>query len=199
MSAFPLIFTSGWASGINPYAVVLMLGLLGRYGHYASVPPTLERTDVLILAAALFLGQFVVGKIPYLDSAWDLAHTPIRPLIGGAIAILMANHAHGSLAAAVGAAAVGSAAALATHTIKTGVRMGVNASPEPLTNIAASIGEDLGVGGLVALALLHPLAAAVIACVLTVLGIVLVVALAKRIRRFWQRRRERRAGSLQPS
>lgn len=71
MSAIPLIFTSGWASGINPYAVVPLPGLLGRFGHFAQVPPTLERTDVLLLAAALFAGQFVVGKIPYLDSAFS--------------------------------------------------------------------------------------------------------------------------------
>lgn len=199
MTAIPLIFTSGWASGINPYAVVLLLGLLGRYGHDAAVPPTLERTDVLVLAAVLFGGQFVVGKIPYLDSAWDLAHTPIRPVIGGAIGILMAHHAHGSLTQAITAAVVGSVTALVTHSIKTGVRMGVNASPEPVSNIVASIAEDLGVAGVVVFALMHPLAAAIVAGVLTLLGVLLLIALAKRIRRFWQRRRERRAGRLEPS
>ncbi len=64
MSALPLIFTGGWASGINAYAVVLLMGLLGRFGHPAAVPPTLERIDVLVLAAALFACQFVAGKIP---------------------------------------------------------------------------------------------------------------------------------------
>ena len=54
MSAIPLIFTSGWASGIDAYAVVLLMGLLGRYGHMGAVPPTLERTDVLIAAGVLF-------------------------------------------------------------------------------------------------------------------------------------------------
>jgi Domain of unknown function (DUF4126) len=79
MSALPLIFTSGWASGINAYAVVLLRGLLGRFGHQAAVPPTLERTDVLAVAAVLFACQFVAGKIPYVDSAWDLVHTASRP------------------------------------------------------------------------------------------------------------------------
>jgi hypothetical protein len=68
MSAVPLIFSSGWASGINSYAVVLLLGLLGRFAHMSAVPPALERTDVLAVCAVLFLGQFVFGKIPYVDS-----------------------------------------------------------------------------------------------------------------------------------
>ena len=192
MSAIPLIFTSGWASGINSYAVALMLGLLGRFGHMSAVPPTLERTDVLVVAALLFGCQFVAGKIPYLDSAWDLVHTAVRPVMGGAIGVLMAHHAHGSLPQAVAAAAVGGSTALVTHLVKTGVRMGVNASPEPVSNIVASMLEDLTVAGMVVFALLHPVPAAVLAGALLLLGVVLVALLAARIRRAWRRRRERR-------
>ena len=190
MSAVPLIFSSGWASGINSYAVVLLLGLLGRYAHMSAVPPTLERTDVLAVCAVLFLGQFVVGKIPYVDSVWDVIHTAIRPVMGAAVGALMAGHAHTLPQAA--AAAIGGGAALATHLVKTGVRVGVNASPEPVSNIVASLAEDLGVAGMVVLALLHPLAAALIAATLLVVGVILVIMLAKRIRRAWRRRRERR-------
>jgi hypothetical protein len=190
MSAVPLIFTSGWASGINSYAVVLLLGLLGRYAHMAAVPPTLERTDVLAVCAVLFLGQFVFGKIPYVDSAWDAIHTAVRPLMGAAVGALMAGHAHTLPEAA--AAAIGGGAALATHLVKTGVRIGVNASPEPVSNVVASLAEDLGVAGMVVLALLHPLVAALIAAILLVAGVVLVIMLAKRIRTAWRRRRERR-------
>jgi hypothetical protein len=192
VSALPLIFTSGWASGINSYAVVLLLGLLGRFGHMSAVPPTLERADVLAVAAVLFLAQFVVGKIPYVDSAWDVVHTAVRPVLGGTIGVLMAQHAHGSLAAAA-AAAVGGGTSLVTHLIKTGVRLGVNTSPEPLSNIVASMLEDLSVAGIVVFALLHPLPAAIIAGVLLVLGVLLVVLLARRIRRAWRNRREHRA------
>ena len=190
MSAVPLIFSSGWASGINSYAVVLLLGLLGRYAHMHAVPPTLERTDVLAVCAVLFLGQFVVGKIPYLDSVWDAVHTAVRPLMGAAVGVLMAGHAHTLPQAA--AAALGGGAALVTHLVKTGVRVGVNASPEPVSNVVASLAEDLGVAGIVVLALLHPLVAALIAATLLVVGVVLVIMLAKRIRRAWRRRRERR-------
>jgi hypothetical protein len=65
-----LIFTSGVASGVNSYAAVLVLGLLGRFGHIGAIPPALERPPVLAAAAVLYMGQFVVGKIPILDSVW---------------------------------------------------------------------------------------------------------------------------------
>lgn len=202
MPALPLIFTSGWASGINSYAVVLMLGLLGRYEDYSAVPSALERTDVLAVTGVLFACQFLAGKVPYLDSAWDVAHTVVRPLFGGAIGVLIAQHAHGSLASAVAAAATGGGAALVTHLIKTGVRLGVNVSPEPFSNILASLLEDLAVAALVSLALLYPVLAATVATVLLVAGLILVVVLARRIRRGWRQRRERRlhrrAGTLPP-
>lgn len=192
MSAVPLIFTSGWASGINSYAVVVLLGLLGRFAHMPAVPPVLERTDVLAVCAVLFTGQFVVGKIPYVDSVWDMVHTAIRPLMGAAVGALMAGHAH-ALPQAL-AAAIGGGSALASHLVKTGVRVGVNASPEPVSNVIASLCEDLGVSGIVVLALLHPLAAALIAATLLVTGLALVIMLARRIRATWRRWRDRRAG-----
>jgi hypothetical protein len=190
MSAVPLIFTSGWASGIDAYAVVLLLGLLGRYGHMTAVPPTLERTDVLAAAGALFCVQFIVDKVPYLDSASDLVHTVIRPAAGAVIGALLAGHAHTLPQAA--AAAIGGGTALLTHLIKTGVRMGVNTSPEPFSNIAVSLTEEVTVAGLVVFALLHPIPAAIIAGVLLLAGVTLVILLASRIRKFWRRRRERR-------
>ena len=190
MSAFPLIFTSGWASGIDAYAVVLLMGLLGRYAHMGAVPPTLERTDVLIAAGVLFCVQFVVDKIPYLDSASDIVHTVIRPLAGAAIGALLAGHAHTLPQAA--AAAIGGGTALVTHLIKSGVRMGVNTSPEPFSNIIISLIENMTVAGLVVFALMHPVPAALIAGTLLVIGLVAVIFLASRIRRFWRNRRERR-------
>jgi hypothetical protein len=202
MPALPLIFTSGWASGINSYAVVLMLGLLGRYENYTAVPPALERTDVLAVAGVLFACQFLAGKIPYVDSAWDMVHTVVRPLFGGAIGVLIVHHAHGSLGSAVAAAATGGGAALATHLVKTGVRLGVNVSPEPFSNIVASLLEDLTVAALVSLALLYPVLAATVAAILLGAGVILVVVLARRIQQGWRRRRERRlerqAGTLPP-
>jgi len=187
-----LIFTSGVASGVNSYAAVLVLGLLGRFGHIAAIPPVLERPPVLAAAAVLYLGQFVVGKIPMLDSVWDVVHTALRPVVGGAIGIVMAQHADANSAATIVAAALGGGSALASHVVKTGMRVGVNASPEPFSNIAASLLEDLGVAALVSFAVFHPVAAAAAATVVLAVGIVLFGLLASRIRRGWRRRRDAR-------
>ena len=187
-----LIFTSGVASGVNCYAAVLVLGLLGRFGHIASIPAALERPEVLAGAAVLYFGQFVVGKIPMLDSVWDVVHTAVRPVVGGAIAVVLAQQAHASPTATIGAAALGGGSALASHVVKTGMRVGVNASPEPFSNIIASLSEDLGVAGLVSLAVFHPVAAAIVAAVALAIGIALFAMLASWIRRGWQRRREAR-------
>ena len=189
----PLIFTSGAASGVNCYAVVLLLGVIGRFGHVAAIPPVLERPSVLIAAAVLYGGQFVAGKVPYLDSIWDIVHTAVRPVVGGAIGVVMAQHAHAAPGDAVIAAAIGGGSALASHVVKTGTRMGINASPEPVSNIIASLLEDLGVGGIVAFAVYHPVAAAFIAAVVLAIGILLFAFLFTRIRRAWRRRRENRA------
>ena len=188
-----LIFTSGVASGVNSYAAVLVLGLLGRFGHIAAVPQVLERPTVLAAAAVLYIGQFVVGKIPMLDSLWDVVHTALRPVVGGAIGVIMAQHAHASPAATIAAAALGGGSALASHVVKTGVRVGVNASPEPFSNVAASLLEDLGVAGLVTFAVFHPVTAAILAAVVLAVGIALFALLASRIRRGWHRRRDARA------
>ena len=193
-----LIFTSGLASGVNSYAAVLVLGLLGRFGHIAAIPAVLERPAVLAAAAVLYSGQFVVGKIPLLDSVWDIVHTPLRPVVGGAIGVVMAQQAHASPAATLAGAALGGGSALASHVVKTGTRIGVNASPEPFSNILASLLEDLGVTGLVSFAVFHPLPAAIIAAVILATGITLTVLLASRIRRGWQRRREARLRRRSP-
>jgi Domain of unknown function (DUF4126) len=187
-----LIFTSGVASGVNCYAVVVVLGLLGRFGHIAAIPAVLERPSVLAAAAVLYVGQFVVGKIPMLDSAWDVVHTALRPVVGGAIGVVMAQQAHANSAATIAAAALGGGSALASHVVKTGMRVGVNASPEPFSNIVASLLEDLGVVGLVSFAVFHPVVAASVAAVVLAVGIGLFALLASRIRRGWQRRRDAR-------
>ncbi|WP_194814513.1 DUF4126 domain-containing protein [Nocardia sp. XZ_19_385] len=188
MSLLPLIFTAGWASGINAYAVVLLFGLFGITGLSDDVPEGLQRPDVLIAAGVLFLVEAVADKIPYFDSFWDSIHTVIRPASGAVVAALLAG-SDGSLPQ-LGAAAVGGTTALVSHLVKAGLRMGINTSPEPASNIIVSTLEDLGVAGVITLAVFHPLPAAIIAGVLLIIGIVLVVFLAKRIRRSWRRFRQ---------
>lgn len=190
MSVLPLVFTSGWASGINAYAVVLLLGVFGRTGLTDDVPASLQRTDVLIVAAVLFLCEAVADKIPYVDSIWDTVHTVIRPVAGAVIGALLAGQS-GSLSD-ITAGAVGGTTALASHFVKAGTRMAINTSPEPFTNVGMSIAEDLGVAGLVTFAMFHPLAAAVIAGSLLVVGLAILFFLWSRIRRFLRRRAQRR-------
>ncbi|MFF8602952.1 DUF4126 domain-containing protein [Streptomyces sp. NPDC015232] len=190
MSVLPLVFTSGWASGINAYAVVLLLGVFGATGLTDDVPEALQRPDVLIAAGVLFLCEAVADKIPYVDSVWDSVHTVIRPISGAVVAALLAGQS-GSLPE-LAAGAVGGTTALLSHFVKAGTRMAINTSPEPASNIVVSTAEDLGVAAIVTFAIFHPVAAAVIAGTLLVLGLVILAFLAHRIRRFWRRRAQRR-------
>jgi len=190
VSVLPLVFTSGWASGVNAYAVVLLLGLFGVTGVSDEVPQALQRPEVLVVAGVLFLCEAAADKIPYVDTVWDSVHTVVRPAAGAWVGALLAGHS-GSLSD-VAAAAVDGATALASHSVKAGTRMAVNASPEPFSNIALSIGEDLGVAGLVSFALFHPWAAAVVAAALLAAGLIALYFLVSRIRRFLRRRARRR-------
>ncbi|MFE6362663.1 DUF4126 domain-containing protein [Streptomyces sp. NPDC057806] len=190
MEVLPLVFTSGWASGINAYAVVLLLGLFGATGLSDEVPESLQRPEVLIAAGALFLCEAVADKIPYVDSAWDSVHTLIRPAAGAWVGALLAGQS-GSLPD-VAAGLVGGSSALASHAVKAGTRMAVNTSPEPFSNVIVSLAEDLGVAGIVTFAMFNPEAAAVIAGVLLLTGLTVLFFLASRIRRFLRRRAQRR-------
>ncbi len=194
MELVPAVLASGWASGINAYLVVVVLGVLGRFGGIEAVPEALTRTDVLVVAGILCLVEFVADKIPYVDSAWDAISTAIRPTVGAVIGLLIAGDAT-SLEQAV-LAASGGAAALVSHLVKGGLRLIVNTSPEPVTNIGVSLGEDVAVAGVTTLTVLAPQVAFGIAAVLLVVGIVLLVLLWSRVRRGYRRFRawrERRA------
>jgi hypothetical protein len=186
----PMVFTSGWASGINAYAVVLLLGVLGRFAGVDDVPSALQRTDVLVVAAVLFVVELIVDKIPVVDSVWDAVHTLVRPAVGAAVAALLAGDATSMEQALM--ATTGGVTALASHAVKAGLRLAVNSSPEPASNVVVSAGEDLTVAGVVALLVVQPWVAAGIAAALLLLGAVVVVLLMSRIRR--TRRRWRSSG-----
>ncbi|MEH0422554.1 DUF4126 domain-containing protein [Streptomyces sp. B21-083] len=190
MSVLPLVFTSGWASGINAYAVVLLLGVFGATGLSDEVPESLQRPEVLVVAGVLFLCEAVADKIPYVDSAWDAVHTVIRPVSGAVVGALLAGQS-GSLPD-LAAGAIGGSTALASHVVKAGTRMAVNTSPEPFSNVLLSLAEDLGVGGIVTFAMFHPQAAAITAGTLLLAGLVVLYFLVSRIRRFLRRRAQRR-------
>ena len=167
MELLPTTFAAGFASGLNAYATVFVLGLLGRFLGTGSVPAGFERTDVLILMGVLALVEFVADKVPVVDSVWDLPSTVIRPVAGALIGALIAG-AQGDLLT-IALAAVGGVTALLTHVSRAGVRLAVNSSPEPVSNLGASLAGDVSMLSVTTLAVLYPVPAAIVAAILLAL------------------------------
>lgn len=185
MTTLAFVFSSGWGSGLNCYLVVLVLGIADRVHDTEQVPNVLQRWDVLGVAAFFYAMEFVADKIPYIDSTWDLVSTAIRPTAGAVVGVLIAGQAD-SLNGAV-AAVVGGGTALLSHAVKAGSRLALNSSPEPVTNIGASLTEDVAVLGVVWFAIEHPEAAAAIAAVLLIAGLGMLYLLGRMVRRGWRR------------
>src|SRR5215207_879556 len=181
-----------FAAGINLYATVAILGLAGRYG-WVALPPQFQVFDnnwIIGTALALYVIEFVADKIPWVDSVWDAVHTVIRPIGGAAIAV--ATLGETSTATETMVALLGGALAASTHLTKSGTRVMANASPEPFSNWALSIGEDIFVIGLGFLALKYPAAAAVV----VIVCLALIVAFSAWIIRAVRRRFQRRAAAV---
>ncbi|MFT5181341.1 MAG: hypothetical protein ACI8S3_001223 [Alphaproteobacteria bacterium] len=145
-----------WASGINLYAAIVMLGLLGTTGNIDLPPDLLILQNPLVIAAAgfMYIVEFFADKVPGVDTGWDTIHTFIR-IPAGAV---LAAGAVGDVNAGVELAALITGGTLAgvTHATKAGSRALINTSPEPFTNWTASIAEDLAVFGGLWVALHHP-------------------------------------------
>jgi hypothetical protein len=184
VEAAGLLAGSGWASGINLYLVALMLGLAGRLG-WGDVPEVLTRLDVMIVAGILYLVEFAADKIPYLDNVWDVIHTVVRPLGAAALGAVIAGQSD-SIGAAIGAGVAG-VLALDAHAAKASTRVVVNASPEPFSNVGLSLAEDLGVAGLITLAVSHPTITIVVVAILVVAATTLTVWLWRAARRSWRK------------
>lgn len=194
-TVLPLLFTAGWASGINPYLFTLLTIVLGRL-DWISVPAALERTDVLVVTVILTVADTIVGKIAVLDSVWDAINTIVRPLAGAALAVLIAQP--DSTLAAATVAGAGGTVALITHLAKSSVRLSVNASPEPVSNIVVSLIEDLVVVTVVLIAVLNPYLAAAAALIVLVWMITAAIVLGLGIRHLRHARQLRRNGPTTP-
>lgn len=145
VSIISLTMGVAWASGINLYAAILVLGLLGG-GGYLVLPPGLEiLTHPLVLVAAglMYLVEFFADKIPGVDTSWDAFHTFIRIPAAAALAAAAVGEMHPAISLA--AALLGGGIAAGAHLTKAGSRILINASPEPFSNWAASLGEDVAV------------------------------------------------------
>ncbi len=146
----------GWASGINLYAAVLMLGLMSNLGHI-QLPAELQVVaDPMVLMAAGFMYcvEFFADKVPGVDTSWDGLHTFVRIPAGA----MLAAAAVGDISPAVEIAAglMGGTLAAGSHALKAGSRVMINTSPEPFSNWVASISEDLVVLGGLWAALYNP-------------------------------------------
>ena len=132
-----------WASGIRLYAVLVLAGAMAHLG-YLDLPPALEVLQhPLVMAAAgvMALGEFLADKVPVFDSVWDAVHTFIRVPAGAVLAAAALGQADPVWIMV--AAILGGAIASGAHLAKAGTRAVINTSPEPLSNWAASFGEDL--------------------------------------------------------
>ena len=177
VATLALTLGASWASGINLYAAILVLGFAGATGNLA-LPEQLQiLQDPMVIGAAglMYCVEFFADKVPGVDTGWDALHTFIRIPAGA----LLAAGAVGDVSPAlvIAAGIVGGTLSATTHAAKTGSRMLINTSPEPVSNWLASIGEDVLVVVGLWTALTHPL----VFLILLVIFITLVIWLLPRI------------------
>lgn len=171
VSSIALATGLSWASGLRLYATVCIVGLLARYG-VIQIPETLQILSnpiIIVVSGILLIIEFLADKIAYIDSAWDSLQTFIR-IPAGALLAMGAIGSNDPMIATIAALLGGSLTTL-THATKAGSRALINTSPEPVSNVATSLGEDglwLSGGWL---ALIHPM------IFLGVLGLLIVVML----------------------
>jgi hypothetical protein len=182
-----LVIAASFAAGLNVYATVLTLGILSRV-HWVELPPGLELLAngwVIAVSAAMFSIEFFADKVPAFDLIWNALHTFVRiPL-----AALLAYRAtlqlspEMQLLATVGGALI----AMAAHSSKTAARTLVTPSPEPISNIALSTGEDAVAVGLTWTATRHPWIAGSIAAGLTIAAILAAHWIWRAVSRTWKK------------
>lgn len=191
MSAVELIALASTISllaGWRLYLVTFATGLAMKLGWIA-LPEQLSALDVLAndwligIAAVAAVAEFFADKIAWVDSAWDSVNGFIRPVGGALLATAVVDS--GDPAWQVASFLLGGGAALLAHAGKAGARTVVNASPEPVSNIAVSSAEDIATGGLFVLAVANPVAAALIAAILVVLSLWLALAARRLLKRLF--------------
>ena len=171
---------AAWASGINLYATLMMLGILSATGNM-TLPPELQiLANPLVIGAAtlMFIVEFVADKMPGVDTGWDSIHTFIRIPAGAMLAAGAVGDVNQAMT--LSAAIVGGGLAGSTHALKSGSRVMINTSPEPFSNWLVSVAEDITVLGGIWLAVQNP----ILFLVLLLLFIVLMVWLLPKLWKF---------------
>ena len=152
-------------AGVNLYLTVFATGLAIHF-HWINLAPKYQSLEILGnpwiigIAGVLYLLEFFADKIPWVDSIWDAVHTVIRPIGGALLAIQVLGHPSPVFTVIVALLAGGTS--LITHTAKAATRLATNTSPEPVSNIGLSLGEDVAVLGGLTLMQFHPLLALII-------------------------------------
>jgi len=182
ISTLAIAMGSAWVSGINLYACVATLGLLSRFTHLR-LPGELEALTswwVIGVAVALYLVEFVADKVPWIDSTWDVIHTFIRVPAGAVLAAAALGDFDRSIQ--VIALLLGGGLALSSHGTKAATRAILNTSPEPVSNVLASVVEDV-------VAILSTIASVfvpILLFIIVALGVGISIYFFHRILRFFQ-------------
>lgn len=194
IEALSLAMGAAWTSGINLYATVAALGI-ARQMELIQLPQNLEvlaHPAVIAIACIMYLIEFFADKVPYVDSGWDALHTFIRVPAGA----VLAARALGDMNPALELAAMlaGGSIALAAHGTKATTRLAINASPEPFSNWAASVTEDVAVLGSIWLIFNHPILMVILVLAFVGLGVWIVPKIFRLAKRGFQALRDRMRG-----
>ncbi|HVR15547.1 MAG TPA: DUF4126 domain-containing protein [Candidatus Limnocylindrales bacterium] len=194
IEALSLAMGTAWTSGINLYATVAALGIANRL-EMIQLPQNLEvlsHPGVIAIACIMYFIEFFADKVPYLDTGWDALHTFIRVPAGA----ILAARSLGDLNPALELMALlaGGSIALIAHSTKATVRLAINASPEPFSNWAASITEDLTVFGSLWLMFNHPIVMIILVLVFLALVAWLVPKIYRLAKRGFQALRNKMRG-----
>ncbi|ABM02440.1 conserved hypothetical protein [Psychromonas ingrahamii 37] len=187
LATLALTMGASWASGVNLYAALLVLGLGGISGNI-DLPVGLEVLEnPLVIGAAglMYVVEFFIDKTPGLDSSWDAISTFIRLPAGAMLAAGAVGDVTPALEIAAGI--MGGGLAATSHATKAGTRLLINTSPEPVTNWTASITEDLLVLGGLWTALNHPLIFIILMVIFLILAIFILPKLWRLIKRLFRK------------
>jgi hypothetical protein len=187
LQTFALASLLAWASGIRLYLVVFAVGLAGHQG-YIDLPKGLQILQhpwVIGSAGVMLTMEFLVDKIPGLDSVWDFIHTFVRIPAGAFLAAGATGDTLNALTVAAGL--LGGTITAGTHFTKAGSRALINTSPEPITNWGASFTEDAMVLSSLWLVFWHPAAFIGLLVVFILFAIWLLPKVARGLRALFQR------------
>jgi Domain of unknown function (DUF4126) len=184
-----IVVGASFAAGLNVYAAVATLGLLSR-AHAFQLPPALHilgSWPVIVVCALIFGLEFFADKIPVFDLVWNALNTFVRVPVAALLSYGATQHL--SPGAQLAAAALGGAIALAAHGGKIALRAAVTPSPEPVSNMALSVGEDIAAVSLTWFATRHPIIAGVIVALCLVLVVLAIRYVLRSMKRFFQQAR----------